>query len=781
MSLYQFAQFHFDHQTGALYERYGCADVQEIMLRHKIARLLEYLIQNRDRVVTKDELLNALWDHAEYRESALTQSIRELRKALGDKAQQPLFIRTFPQRGYQWIAETTSKEASTDTEPETPSKRPRRPIYLAFALLGILTLLTLWWWSKTPQTSQLPNQATSQDAHAVPSVLVLPFVNNTKKADMAWLELGLADMLALELQHLPDIQITPPASARNLLLAADLALPSLPMHLRTLIREHEIGAALVASVRLHNQQQVLDFQLIHADGRIQQGSISYPSLPAAVKSIARQLSYLLQPHRDRNQVLPRADHPLASQALAEGLHTLRLQGAHAAQRFFAAAEVLSPDNLWSRAYLAQTQLLLGQWTEAEQRMAQLSTTAAQQDLSLLAFIHYWQAELAMRRGIHDPQSHISMAIRSAETANDVSLLAQSYRLQAGLAWRQLDWTSHQQWLEKAQQLRATEGGMHIHAENLFYLGNPSNEGLEKSPFNDLQKNKQRLQQARNFYQQLNDQPMLAASQLAIAQNYHFSLAERETALQKALEQYRQLKQPYELAQVLIYAGFYQMQLHNGARAADYFREAQQIADQLQAQMLMRYARFYQAFATLDQGLDQTAIGGHSRNTGKLRQATQLLLEFVSQPPEPLLYTSAQIFLGWAYTELEDYVAAERHLQQALTLKDTQRMPTTFAYASYSLMRLYLLQADYDAVIALAKHPISTRLQANYLARAYYEQGDLAQAQTVLITFKQRYPTLWHPTDELRLSQYQHASSGQPLSLQPEPAAHLVYCESDWAP
>ena len=138
MSLYQFAQFHFDHQTGALYERYGCADVQEIMLRHKIARLLEYLIQNRDRVVTKDELLNALWDHAEYRESALTQSIRELRKALGDKAQQPLFIRTFPQRGYQWIAETTSKEASTDTEPETPSKRPRRPIYLAFALLGIL-------------------------------------------------------------------------------------------------------------------------------------------------------------------------------------------------------------------------------------------------------------------------------------------------------------------------------------------------------------------------------------------------------------------------------------------------------------------------------------------------------------------------------------------------------------------------------------------------------------------------------------------------------------------
>jgi hypothetical protein len=70
----------------------------------------------------------------------------------------------------------------------------------------------------------------------------------------------------------------------------------------------------------------------------------------------------------------------------------------------------------------------------------------------------------------------------------------------------------------------------------------------------------------NFYQQLNNQPMIAASQLAIAQNYTIDLASRGLALNAALDLYRQLQQPFELAQALIYAGFYQVQLHEGEKA-----------------------------------------------------------------------------------------------------------------------------------------------------------------------------------------------------------------------
>ncbi|NQY65218.1 MAG: hypothetical protein HRT38_16145 [Alteromonadaceae bacterium] len=70
--------------------------------------------------------------------------------------------------------------------------------------------------------------------------------------------------------------------------------------------------------------------------------------------------------------------------------------------------------------------------------------------------------------------------------------------------------------------------------------------------------------------------MIAASQFAIAQNYTFDLKTRELSLKQALNLYKQLQQYYELAQTLNYAGFYQMQLHDGIAASEYFQQAKNI-------------------------------------------------------------------------------------------------------------------------------------------------------------------------------------------------------------
>ena len=116
MSIYQFAQFRFDESRGSLVtvKREGEShldaikqpeeiDVLPLQLRRKVANLLSYLIRHRTRIISKEELLNELWVHGDYRENSLTQSIRELRSALGDNAKSPCFIKTYPQRGYQWI------------------------------------------------------------------------------------------------------------------------------------------------------------------------------------------------------------------------------------------------------------------------------------------------------------------------------------------------------------------------------------------------------------------------------------------------------------------------------------------------------------------------------------------------------------------------------------------------------------------------------------------------------------------------------------------------------
>ena len=102
---YQFSQFHFYVSSGSLIVDRNTESQQEIQLRHKVANLLTYLITHRERVVSKEELLSELWQHGDYRENSLTQSIRELRTALGDTAKNSSFVKTYPQRGYQWVCQ----------------------------------------------------------------------------------------------------------------------------------------------------------------------------------------------------------------------------------------------------------------------------------------------------------------------------------------------------------------------------------------------------------------------------------------------------------------------------------------------------------------------------------------------------------------------------------------------------------------------------------------------------------------------------------------------------
>jgi len=321
--------------------------------------------------------------------------------------------------------------------------------------------------------------------------------------------------------------------------------------------------------------------------------------------------------------------------------------------------------------------------------------------------------------------------------------------------------------------------LNIEADKLFYLGNPSNVGLEVNPDNDLEKNQQYLLQALNFYQQLGDKSKVAASHFAIAQNYTFTLNIRQQSLQQALDLYRQLQHPYELAMALIYAGFYQMQLHDGIAASAYFSEAKTIATQLNAKPLMIDSDFYLAFANLDQGLDQSGLGRHGKNEEKLHEAILQLQRFIKAEPGKIMTANALVFLGWANTELGHFDLALRQLAQAKAINEQYKMPTTFGYSSYSMMRIYLEREDYDAVIDMADETITTRLQASFLARAFYEKGNIEQAIKVLKDLKKKLPQQWQQADEQRLAQYQSVLNGGKLNLGSEPKAHLVYCESDW--
>ena len=69
----------------------------------RVLEVLNYLIEHRDRVVPKEELLDKLWPDVHVSESALTTAIRDARRALGDSPTEPRWIRTVYGRGFRFV------------------------------------------------------------------------------------------------------------------------------------------------------------------------------------------------------------------------------------------------------------------------------------------------------------------------------------------------------------------------------------------------------------------------------------------------------------------------------------------------------------------------------------------------------------------------------------------------------------------------------------------------------------------------------------------------------
>src|SRR5258708_4056275 len=75
---------------------------REVQLRPKSFEVLRYLVENADRLVTKDELIKAIWPNVVATDEALTHCVSETRQAIGDSGQ--TIIVTVPRRGYRFAA-----------------------------------------------------------------------------------------------------------------------------------------------------------------------------------------------------------------------------------------------------------------------------------------------------------------------------------------------------------------------------------------------------------------------------------------------------------------------------------------------------------------------------------------------------------------------------------------------------------------------------------------------------------------------------------------------------
>src|SRR5580704_18316423 len=94
---YEFGQFRLDPARKILLR-----DGVPVTLTSKAFEMLQILIERSEKVVSKDELMQALWPDSFVEESNLTQHISVLRRALGETPQDRRYILTFPGRGYRF-------------------------------------------------------------------------------------------------------------------------------------------------------------------------------------------------------------------------------------------------------------------------------------------------------------------------------------------------------------------------------------------------------------------------------------------------------------------------------------------------------------------------------------------------------------------------------------------------------------------------------------------------------------------------------------------------------
>jgi DNA-binding winged helix-turn-helix (wHTH) protein/uncharacterized protein HemY len=122
--VYRFDQFEVDDREFRLSE-----DGTPVQLEPKVLRLLVYLIENRNRLVRKQELLEKIWPDAMVTENALTRAVVLLRKALNEDSRVPRYLETIPTAGYRFIANVATQNGAPSVgpiSPEAPTVAPEK-------------------------------------------------------------------------------------------------------------------------------------------------------------------------------------------------------------------------------------------------------------------------------------------------------------------------------------------------------------------------------------------------------------------------------------------------------------------------------------------------------------------------------------------------------------------------------------------------------------------------------------------------------------------------------
>jgi len=180
---FAFEGFTLDLTRGCLLGSAG-----EIELRPKSFELLRYLTENAGRLISKDELVNAVWRNVIVSDDSLAQCVSELRHVLGDPDRR--IIKTVPRRGYLFAAPVTvSPRHSSIRQPGPNPSVGADQAHSVEEALPIEPAVS----PARPQPLSLPDK---------PSIAVLPFANMSGDPEQEYFADGMAEEIITALSRI---------------------------------------------------------------------------------------------------------------------------------------------------------------------------------------------------------------------------------------------------------------------------------------------------------------------------------------------------------------------------------------------------------------------------------------------------------------------------------------------------------------------------------------------------------------------------------------------------
>jgi DNA-binding winged helix-turn-helix (wHTH) protein len=137
---YLFEEYAFDADRRELHRG---ADV--VSVAPQVFDLLDYLIRNRERLVSKDDLINAIWNGRSVSDAALTTRLNAARTAIGDSGHEQRLIKILPRKGFRFVgrvlvAQVPAAAATADNPVEPPRPALTLPDRPSIAVLPFTNL-----------------------------------------------------------------------------------------------------------------------------------------------------------------------------------------------------------------------------------------------------------------------------------------------------------------------------------------------------------------------------------------------------------------------------------------------------------------------------------------------------------------------------------------------------------------------------------------------------------------------------------------------------------------